>query len=77
MSNSDFIEAFSPDPFVRDIHRRAMRVLNDSTLGRHQRELHIRKLQQILIEHQEKLAFQDKIRAKNPSRKTLSKNKNR
>ena len=77
MSDSHFIEAFSTDPFVRDIHRRAIRVLNDSTLGRYQREFHIRKLQQLLIEHQEKLAFQDKIRAMNPSRKTLSRNKNR
>ena len=54
MSDSQFIEAFSSDPFVRDIHRRAMRVLNDPILDRHQRVFHIRKLQQILVEHQQK-----------------------
>ena len=54
MSDSQFIEAYSSDPFVRDIHRRAMRVLNDPMLDRHQRVFHIRKLQQILVEHQQK-----------------------
>ena len=71
MSDSQFIEAFSSDPFVRDIHRRAMRVLNDPMLDRNQRVFHIRKLQQILLEHQSKLAAKAELKPKN--RPTLSK----
>ena len=64
MSDSQFIEAISPDPFVREIHRRAMRVLNDPMLDRNQRVTQIRKLQQILVEHQKKHTDQDKDREK-------------
>jgi hypothetical protein len=65
MSDSQFIEAFSEDPFVRDIHRRAMRILNDPTLDRNQRVFHIRKLQKILVEHQQKQAAKEKSPFKN------------
>lgn len=54
MSTTMFVEATSADPFVRDVYRRAIRLLNDPTLDRQQRELHIRRLQSILIEHQQK-----------------------
>lgn len=60
MSDTPFIEAFSTDPVVRDIHRRVIRVLNDPSLGRSQRENHVRKLQQMLIEHQQKQAAKPK-----------------
>ena len=60
MSDSQFIEAFSTDPFVRDIHRRAMRILNDPTLDRNQRVFHIRKLQQILEDHQQNQSAKEK-----------------
>ena len=60
MSDTPFIEAFSTDPVVRDIHRRVVRVLNDPTLGRSQRVTLVRKLQQMLIEHQLKQAAQPK-----------------
>ncbi len=51
-----FVEAVSEDPFVRDLHRRAMRLLNDPSLDRQQREFHVRRLQDILLEHQAKQA---------------------
>ena len=70
MSDSQFIEAFSSDPFVRDIHRRAMRILNDPMLDRNQRVFHIRKLQQILLEHQSKQAAKAELKPK--TRPTLS-----
>ena len=47
-----FIEAVSEDPFVRELHRRALRLLNDPSLDRQQREAHVRRLQGILLEHQ-------------------------
>ena len=51
-----FVEAVSEDPFVRDLHRRAVRLLNDPSLDRQQREFHVRRLQGILLEHQAKQA---------------------
>jgi len=56
MSTTTFVEATSADPVVRDLHRRAVRVLNDPSLDRQQREFHVRRLQSILIEHQQKQA---------------------
>ena len=54
MSTTTFVEATSADPFIRDLHRRAVRLLNDPSLDRQQREFHVRRLQSILIEHQAK-----------------------
>ena len=54
MSDTQFIEAFSTDPFVRDIHRRALGYLNDPSLGRKEREVQIRRLQALLLDHQMK-----------------------
>ena len=51
-----FVESVSEDPFVRDLHRRAVRLLNDPSLDRQQREFHVRRLQGILLEHQAKQA---------------------
>ena len=51
-----FVEAVSEDPFVRDLHRRTVRLLNDPSLDRQQRELHVRRLQGVLLEHQAKQA---------------------
>lgn len=52
MSQIKFVEAFSTDPFVREIHQKVMHALNDATLDRYQRESQIRKLQDLLIQHQ-------------------------
>ena len=52
MSTTTFVEATSADPFVRDVHRKAVRLLNDPSLDRKQREFHVRRLQSILVEHQ-------------------------
>lgn len=69
MSTTTFVEATSADPFVRDLHRRAVRLLNDPTLDRKQREFHVRQLQSILIEHQAKQdAKAVKLLAKKASR---------
>ena len=48
MPNAPFIEAHSGDPFVEELSRRAVRILNDPSLDRTQRELHIRRLQGLL-----------------------------
>jgi hypothetical protein len=56
MSTTTFVEATSADPFIRDLHRRAVRLLNDPSLDRQQREFHMRRLQSILLGHQEKQA---------------------
>ena len=54
MSITTFVEATSADPFVRDLHRKAVRLLNDPSLDRRQREFHLRRLQSTLVEHQAK-----------------------
>ena len=56
MSTTTFVEATSADPFIRDLHRRAVRLLNDPSLDRQQREFHMRRLQSILLGHQAKEA---------------------
>ena len=73
MSTTTFVEATSADPFIRDLHRKAVRVLNDPSLDRQQREFHVRRLQSILLEHQ---ARQDakaaRLLAKKVSREQVS-----
>ena len=54
MSGTQFIEAFSTDPFVREIHRKALGYLNDPSLNRNEREVQIRRLQALLLDHQMK-----------------------
>jgi hypothetical protein len=72
MSTTMFMEATSADPFVRDVYRKAVRLLNDPTLDRRQREFHIRRLQSNLIAH---YAAQDakvnKLKAKKASREQV------
>ena len=73
MSTTEFVEATSADPFVRDLHRKAVRLLNDPSLDRKQRELHIRRLQSILLEHQAKqVAKAEKTAAKAVQREQVS-----
>ena len=52
MSTTTFVEAHSADPYIRELHRKAVRLLNDPTLDRQQREFHVRRLQAALLEHQ-------------------------
>ena len=73
MSTTTFVEATSADPFIRDLHRRAVRVLNDPSLDRQQREFHVRRLQSILLEHQAKQdAKAARLLAKKASREQVS-----
>ena len=73
MSTTPFVEATSADPFIRDLHRRALRLLNDTSLDRRKREFHVRRLQSILIEHQAKQEAQSaKLLAKKASRARVS-----
>ena len=44
MSNTTFIESQSSDPFVRELSRRAVRILNDQSLDRRQREAQLVRL---------------------------------
>jgi len=60
MSSTHFVEALSVDTYVRALSRRAVRVLNDPTLDRQQREIHIRRLQSLLVEHEVKEAAKAK-----------------
>ena len=73
MSTTEFVEATSADPFVRDLHRKAVRLLNDPTLDRKQREFHMGRLQSILLEHQAKQAAKaEKTAAKAAQREQVS-----
>ena len=60
MSTTQFVEVTSNDPFVQKLGRRAIRLLNDPTLERWQREKQIRDLQTTLLEHQSKQAAKAK-----------------
>ncbi len=73
MSITTFVEATSADPFVRDLHRKAVRLLNDPSLDRKRREFHMRQLQNILIEHLAKQAARaEKQAAKSAQREQVS-----
>ena len=73
MSTTTFVEATSADPFIRDLHRKAVRVLNDPSLDRQQREFHVRRLQSILLEHHAKqYAKAARLLAKKASREQVS-----
>jgi hypothetical protein len=73
MSSTQFVEALSEDSFVRDLHRRAVRLLNDPTLDRQQREFHIRRLQSLLVAHQNKeAAKRRKLMGKGSQREQVS-----
>ena len=73
MSTTTYVEATSTDPFVRELHRRAMRLLNDASLDRRKREFHMRQLQSILLEHQAKQeAKAAKLAAKTAKREQVS-----
>ena len=75
MSTTEFVEAISADPFVRDLHRKAVRLLNDQSLDRKQREFHIGRLQSILLEHQAKQTTKaGKLAAKAAQREQVSRN---
>jgi len=52
MSNAHFVECLSSDPFIQNISRRAIRVLNDPSLARPQRVTLIHRIQQELVEYQ-------------------------
>lgn len=50
MSNTPFAEGLSSEPAERAIARKVIRILNDSTLDRQQRETLVRRAQRELIE---------------------------
>lgn len=52
MSNTALLEEGSSDPLVRELGRRAVRILNDRSIDRQQREVLIRQLQARLLDHQ-------------------------
>ena len=73
MSITTFVEATSADPFVRALHRKAVRLLNDPSLDRRHREFHMRRLQSILIEHlAQQSAMAEKLAAKSVQREQVS-----
>ncbi len=73
MSITTFVEATSADPFVRALHRKAVRLLNDPSLDRRRREFHMRRLQSILIEHLAKQSARaEKLAAKSVQREQVS-----
>ncbi len=75
MQHTPFVEALSADPFVRQLHRNAIRLLNDPSLDRQQREFHIRRVQSLLVEHQARQAAKaHKKAAKEASRDQVSRN---
>ena len=75
MQHTPFVEAMSADPFVRQLHRNAIRLLNDPSLDRQRREFHIRRVQSLLVEHQAKqVAKAQKKAAKEATRDQASRN---
>ena len=73
MSTRPYVETTSADPFVRELHRRAMRLLNDPSLDRRKREFHMRQLQSILLEQQAtQEAKAAKLAAKTAKREQVS-----
>lgn len=69
MSNTAFVESQSSDPFVRELSRSAVRILNDQTLDRRQREALIRRLQARLLEHQDQQALKAAQKAAKAAKK--------
>lgn len=61
MSNTPFVESQSSDPVERAIARKVMRILNDQTLDRGQRETLVRKAQCELLEHRKRQQQQDAL----------------
>ena len=73
MSTTTFVEATSADPFIRDLHRKAVRLLNDPSLDRKQREFHMMRLQSSLIEHQAMVAVKaEKLASKSALRERVT-----
>lgn len=71
MPNTVYLEGLSSDPYVIKLHRSAIRVLNDPSLQRWQRERHIRRIQSLLLTHLAKLESRQARRtAKQASRQT-------
>lgn len=56
MSKAQFVECHSQDPVIRALARKAVRLLNDPSLDRQQREAKVRSVQRDIICHQEELA---------------------
>lgn len=54
MSNTPFVESQSTDPVERAIACKVIRILNDQTLDRGQRETLVRKAQRELLEHRKR-----------------------
>lgn len=69
MSNTAFVESQSSDPFVRELSRSAVRILNDQTLDRRQREALIHRLQARLVGHQAKQALKAAQKAAKAAKK--------
>lgn len=69
MSYSAFIESQSTDPFVREMSRRAVHILNDQTLDRRQREKLVHRLQARLLGHQAKQALKSEQKAVKAAKK--------
>ena len=62
MSNIPFIESGSSDPAERAIARKVVRILNDRTLDRQQRETLVRKAQRELIELRQRAQEREVLR---------------
>jgi len=51
MSKAPFLECVSEDPVIKALARQAVRLLNDPSLDRQQREVRVRKVQSLLLDH--------------------------
>lgn len=72
MSNTAFVESQSTDPFVRELSRCAVRILNDQSLDRRQREALIHRLQARLKGHLAKQALVAAQKAAKASKKAVA-----
>ena len=61
MSNTPFVESQSPDPVERAIARKVLRMLNDASLDRQQREALIKNTHRDLIRHRQQKLEQQQL----------------
>ena len=63
MSKAPFLECVSEDSVIKALARQVVRLLNDPSLDRQQREARVRKVQGLLLDHQRAVARQAAAKA--------------
>ena len=72
MSNHQFIECLSSDPFIRSLGRQVSRLMNDPTLGTRQRQRLVSKVQERLLAYQARQIVTASKKADNKKRESTT-----